>query len=209
MLMPFRITVRAVPARCMADCRATETWKLQPWMLLVVPQLAQLGGAWQLDRVQTNHTNSYFTSELYQLACTCRPALRETARRIGRRSFPSPRVQSSQSTIAPPDPAQASKWPCGAHQSVFDMTNGKRLVGTKREWSSESHEQTFGQHCAASSCGASALAWVCVLREHVVNVHRCVSLAPVLCPYTQSARQRSSARAVASPVSHGSANGLR
>jgi hypothetical protein len=52
-------------------------------------------------------------SELYPLVCTFRRALDETARRLGRRSFPSPRGQSRRSTIALPCPAHLPQWACG------------------------------------------------------------------------------------------------
>ena len=88
------------------------SWELRPKMLLGVRQLATRRRC-PLDRV---HTNLYLTSELYLPGCTYRRVLRETARRLGKRSSLSPPGRSKQSTIVQWSPVHLSRHCFGVHK---------------------------------------------------------------------------------------------
>src|SRR5713226_4416372 len=165
---------RPTPTCCAAwDCRSHRDHDVTSW-IVGQPEVGnsdrecrslsdnwRLGGVCALDRVQTITSDLRFSSELYPLECKCRPVLRETARRLGGRSSPTPPGRSRRSTIARRSPAHLPKSPYWRASKRLQHDEWQGSGWDQLELSFGFHEQASVHKCAANSCGASPPVSVC------------------------------------------------
>ena len=102
-------------------------------MLLGVRQLATRRRC-PLDRVQTITSNLYFPSELYLGAALF---FAEQLAVLGDKASLILEVEVNNPRLLSGLPAHPPQWPLCADQSIFNMTNGKRLVGARGSCASD------------------------------------------------------------------------